>query len=236
MTSAPARPVRVITDPAEVATWISARKEFASVERELVNMIADSGALLSGFFHLLSGQHSTMFLRYSTVASLLENNRRVAELLAKQIEDSGVHFERILSPDTAGMNLAYELARLLHVQRLVAKTNARRQPDAILNGIALEPDQRVLLVNDLITSGSGMANMRALVESVHHGVVVGRTVFALRQSTPSPRDPAPTNEPMFALVDLNVETATYGTPVSLDFSQCEVCRETEGAIYSGDIN
>lgn len=234
-TSTRAGVVRVITDVNEVASVVTAQPDFASVEHELIQMIANSGALLGGFFHLLSGQHSEKFLRYSAIASLVENNRRIAELVASLILRSPLRFERILSPDTAGILLASELSRILGRPRLVARTDEWHRPDSILNGIDLKPGQTVLLVNDLITSGTGLMNLRTLVER-HEALVVGRAVFALRSSAPSPRDLEPPNEPIFSVVRLNVETVTYAAPISRDVASCEVCRERPDAIYSGDIN
>lgn len=126
------------------------------------------GSLLTGHFALSSGLHSD---RYVQCAKVFEHPAVAAELcaaLADKLRDKRA--DVVLGPAYGGIILAYELARALgaravFVERVDGAFKLRR-------GFALEAGERVLVAEDVITTGGSAAEAVA-VAAQHGAEVVG---------------------------------------------------------------
>jgi orotate phosphoribosyltransferase len=116
-------------------------------------MLRECGALLEGHFRLSSGLHSPFYLQ---CARLLMDPRR-AEAACRALEGKvsrrlgKLRLAATVAPAMGGVVLGYELARQLgvlslFVERVEGRFNLRR-------GFALEPGVRVLIAEDVITTG-----------------------------------------------------------------------------------
>src|SRR5438445_11362296 len=119
---------------------------------EAMQMFVKAGALLSGHFLLSSGLHSD---RYLEKFRLVENPAFCEELcreLANRFDRQNV--EIVLGPTTAGIMLAYNVARLLGVgARYAEKDDGERK---LRRGQVLEAGMRVLVVDDILTTGGAI--------------------------------------------------------------------------------
>jgi orotate phosphoribosyltransferase len=120
---------------------------------EVVRLFRESGALLEGHFLLSSGMHSQFYLQCARV--LMEPARAMgvcAGLLAKlRRELPAVSVDAVVAPALGGVVLGYELARQLGVLSLFVEREAGRF--ALRRGFTLEPGSRVLLAEDVVTTG-----------------------------------------------------------------------------------
>ncbi len=122
-------------------------------EEEVVALFRESGALLEGHFLLSSGRHSPYYLQ---CARVLMDPRRAEHLCAAlkcRIEKTlqGLRFDVVIAPALGGIVLGYELARqfgtlAMFVERVEGRFVLRR-------GFSLEPGTRVLLAEDVVTTG-----------------------------------------------------------------------------------
>lgn len=130
------------------------------------------GSLLTGHFVLSSGLHSD---RYVQCAKVFEHPPVAAELCAALAERlRGARPDVVLGPAYGGIILAYELARALgvravFVERVDGAFKLRR-------GFALEAGERVLVAEDVVTTGGSAAEAAALATQ-HGAVVVGTTAL-----------------------------------------------------------
>ena len=127
------------------------------------SLFREAGALLSGHFMLSSGKHSDAYLekfRLIERPALLEP---MCEDLANRFRGDGVQV--VLGPTTAGIVIAYCVARHLGVEaRFAEKEGGIRQ---LRRGQTLSPGQRVLIVDDILTTGGAV---RECIEVVaRHG-------------------------------------------------------------------
>lgn len=138
-----------------------------------------AGAYREGHFQLKSGRHGD---RYIEKFEVLQWPERVTEL-CRLIVQSAPEVDVVLGPTTGGVILAYECARQLGVRGIFAEEVAdglggtRR---ALRRGFAIAPAERVLLVDDVITTGGSLLTMLPVVEAaggelVHIGVLVDRS-------------------------------------------------------------
>src|SRR3954467_13691654 len=115
----------------------------------LLDLYRQSGALLEGHFRLTSGLHSTGYMQ----CALVLQHPGHAEALGRAIADR-VRARRatvVLSPALGGVVIGQEVGRALGVRAIFAE----RQDGAltIRRGFTLPPGERVLVVEDVVTTG-----------------------------------------------------------------------------------
>jgi len=135
------------------------------LEREL----RDRGALLAGHFRLSSGRHSDRFIQKFRI---LEDPKLV-EPVARAIADAFAEARPtvVLSAAVGGIILGYEVARALNVKGIFAEKEAG--VPVLRRGFHLNPDDRVLVVEDVITTGGSVRE----VIGIAHGA--GATVVGV---------------------------------------------------------
>jgi orotate phosphoribosyltransferase len=120
---------------------------------DVVRLFRECGALLEGHFLLTSGMHSPFYLQCARV--LMEPARAIrvsAALIARlrrELPDLAV--DAVVAPALGGVVLGYELARQLGVRSLFVEREGGRF--ALRRGFALAPGERVLLAEDVVTTG-----------------------------------------------------------------------------------
>jgi orotate phosphoribosyltransferase len=163
---------------------------------EVLELFRKSGALLEGHFRLSSGLHSDRYLQSALVLQYPE----FAEALGRALGERTQHFQAtvVLSPALGGIVIGQEVGRALGIRAMFAE----RQNGALVlrRGFALEPSDRVLIVEDVITTG-GSTRETAEVAEVHGARVTGAAAIVDRGS-----DPARVNLPSQALVRLEIPT------------------------------
>jgi orotate phosphoribosyltransferase len=158
-----------------------------------------AGALLSGHFRLSSGLHSDTYLQ---CARALMDPRRAerlcAALAAKVRAKGGAAFDLVASPAMGGVIVGYEMGRQLGVpaiffERLDGTFTLRR-------GFAIAPGTRVLMVEDVVTTG---LSSRECIEAIHAegGVTVAAACLVDRSA-----GRADVGVPLTALLTLDIKT------------------------------
>jgi orotate phosphoribosyltransferase len=115
-------------------------------------LFRQSGAFLEGHFVLTSGLHSPHYVEKFRV---LEHPRATAQLCAQ----IGENFRDaaptvVVGPMTGGIILAHEVARHLDLRAMFTERVDGRM--ALRRGFTLTPEDRVLLVEDIVTTGGSM--------------------------------------------------------------------------------
>lgn len=144
--------------------------------RSVEEMLLAPQALLDGHFSLLSGLHTDRFLAFSRIADNPEWLQRIARWLAPSLEP--LLPDALLAPSTAGVGLGWALARMLGVPLHLALLDPHGRACEIL-GAPLLTGQRVLLINDVVTTGRGLRALSEVVAGAG-GDVVGASWFASR--------------------------------------------------------
>lgn len=137
-------------------------------EKDVIKLYEENGALLRGHFLLSSGLHSDAYLQservmqYPKVAETI-----VAELISKL---TGVDFDIIVSPAVGGIRFGYELGRQLNKKSVFTERVDGKM--AFRRGFTLEKDERVLVAEDVVTTGKSTKECMSAVEE-SGGIVVG---------------------------------------------------------------
>jgi orotate phosphoribosyltransferase len=139
----------------------------------LYRALADTGALLRGHFGLYGGKHTEYFIRFRT----LSRDRALLELVAEHLVahvDPGV--ATVLVPESAGFFLGDAIARRLGATVAVARTDLQRRPGRTLFNGALHRGDQVLVVNDVVTTGTSLEPLLDLAAD-RGATVAGVLVF-----------------------------------------------------------
>jgi len=118
-------------------------------EADLLSLFRRSGALLEGHFRLSSGLHSPGYLQCALVLMRPRDSEALGAALAERVRALGA--THVLSPALGGIVIGQEVARVLDLPALFAE-----RVDGALTlrrGFALEPSDRVLVVEDVVTTG-----------------------------------------------------------------------------------
>ena len=120
---------------------------------EVERLFRECGALLEGHFLLTSGMHSPYYLQCARVLMEPARAMRIGAALAAKLRQElpQLALDAVVAPALGGVVLGYELARQLGVLSLfVERENGRF---ALRRGFALERGSRVLLAEDVVTTG-----------------------------------------------------------------------------------
>ncbi|HOZ07323.1 MAG TPA: phosphoribosyltransferase family protein, partial [candidate division Zixibacteria bacterium] len=135
---------------------------------DVVNLFKESGALLTGHFKLTSGRHSDVYYEKFTLLKQPALCTRLCARMADTLRTTGVR--TIVGPTTGGIILAYDVARYLGVEAIYAEAADDGKGRVFKRGFHLEPGQKVAIVDDVLTTGTSVDEVIALVL----GEVAGR--------------------------------------------------------------
>src|SRR3954468_24851888 len=116
---------------------------------ELLDLFRRSGALLEGHFRLTSGLHSPGYLQCALVLQHPREAEACGTAIAERVRGLGVSV--VLSPALGGIVIGQEVARALGVRAMFAERQDGRL--MLRRGFSLAPGERVLVVEDVVTTG-----------------------------------------------------------------------------------
>lgn len=137
-------------------------------EKEVLEIYERTGGLLRGHFLLSSGLHSDIYLQSALVLQHPTHAEALCRDLAKPFKGDGVQV--VLAPAIGGILVAHEVARALGARCLFGE-----REDGVMRlrrGFGLEPGERCLVVEDVITTGGSTREVITVVEDAK-GTLVG---------------------------------------------------------------
>jgi orotate phosphoribosyltransferase len=144
---------------------------------EVEHVFRASGALREGHFVLSSGRHSPMYLEKFQVLQHPLETERLCRAIAEWAQTIDV--ATVAGPTTGGIILAHEVARQLGVRAVYAERREDGAGRELRRGFALAREERVLVVDDIMTTGGSVQETIAAVRRAG-GSVVGAAVLVDR--------------------------------------------------------
>ena len=165
-------------------------------EAEVLTMFRRSGALLEGHFRLSSGLHSPGYLQCALVLQHPREAEALGAALGSIVRSLGA--QTVLSPAMGGIVIGQEVGRALGVRAIFAE----RQDGALTlrRGFALDPGEKVIVVEDVVTTG-GSTRETMDVARAAGAVVVGACAIVDRSGGKQGLD-----VPFHALLPMDVKT------------------------------
>jgi orotate phosphoribosyltransferase len=166
-----------------------------------------SGAVLNGHFLLTSGLHSPIYWEKFQVLQYPQYTQELCRQIAEHFRNQNVQV--VAGPTTGGVILAFEVGRQLGVRGIFAEKQEGSSERAFRRGFNIARGERVLLVDDILTTGSSVQQVVDAINKLE-GKLVGIGVLVDRSDKP-----LDFNVPLFSCV--RSATLTYKP------EQCPLC-------------
>ncbi len=185
-------------------------------QETLLALYEQAGALLNGHFVLSSGRHSARYLQSALVLMHPQHAATLAAELAALVD--GETIDMVVSPALGGLIIGHEVARALNKPFIFTE---RKEGDMQLRrGFTIPEDARLLVVEDVITTGGSVRECMAVVRA-HGGEPV--KVLAVVDRAPGMDDRF--DVPYQTAIRLDVETWAA--------DDCPLCAQGTPAVKPG---
>ncbi|MBU1863015.1 MAG: orotate phosphoribosyltransferase [Candidatus Omnitrophica bacterium] len=182
---------------------------------EILSVLKETNAFLHGHFELSSGLHSDEYVQCALVLQYPDIAQKLAQQLALFLNASKITC--VVGPALGGVTFAYEVARSLNVRGIFAeRKNGIMQ---LRRGFHVSDDDRILVVEDVVTTGKSVKEVIALLEE-NHKKIIG----------------------VASIVDRSKDTVDFGYPFhslirlplrSFYPSNCPLCKEGKPVMKPG---
>ena len=192
---------------------------------EALELFKSTGALLDGHFVLRSGLHSRQYFQCALALQQMPVVERFGAALAEKVKSMSP--ETIISPAMCGLVIGQEVARALPDTKGTATAGvpaifAERDASGVMclrRGFTLRPDQHVLVVEDVWTTGGSTLETIQVVEEAGGRVVAAGALID--------RSAGKIEFPVEAQALLDLPIASY------EPEDCPQCREGGAAVKPG---
>ena len=137
-------------------------------EAEVKELLLKHGAILEGHFLLTSGLHSGMYVEKFQVLQYPKATEKLCEGFAEKFKDEKI--DVVIGPVTGGIILAHETAKHFGTRAIFAERDNGRM--TIKRGFEIQPGERVLIVEDIVTTGGSVMEVIDVVRE-WGGIVAG---------------------------------------------------------------
>lgn len=186
------------------------------MENMVIEILKECEALLEGHFLLSSGRHSNKYCQCAKLLQYPDKAEKVLRLVCDRIRD--MEFDIVVGPAMGGIIVAYEMGRQLNKPAIFAERENGVM--TFRRGFEIKKGQRVLITEDVVTTGKSSREVAAVIESLG-GEVVGIACIVDRSSNN-------VGYPVYGATKLNIE--------SWDKEDCPLCRENIPYIKPGSRN
>jgi orotate phosphoribosyltransferase len=165
-------------------------------EAEVLQVFRDTGALLNGHFVLRSGLHSRQFFQCALALQQMPIVEKLGGALAQKVRALGA--VTVVSPAMGGLVLGQEVARQLGIRFIFVEKDEGKL--ALRRGFKISPDEKILIVEDVVTKGGRVQETIDIVRA-NRGQIVG-IAMAVDRSNGAVKFGVPT----YGLLAMQVET------------------------------
>lgn len=144
---------------------------------EAIEIFKKSNALLTGHFRLTSGRHSGQYMQCAQVLQYPAYAGTLCAALAEKF--SGIPVDLVIGPAMGGIIVAYEVGRALGVKAFF--TEREQGAMSLRRGFVINPGEKVLVVEDVVTTGGSVKEVIDVVRE-NGGEVVGVGVLVDRSN------------------------------------------------------
>ena len=147
-------------------------------EQRVIDIFKETEVLLEGHFLLTSGRHSNQYMQCAKILQYPNYTQELMSILAEKYKDEKIDY--VIAPAVGGIIIGYELARQLGAKNMFAE----REEDgsmAIRRGFELPKGARVLVAEDVITTGGSVQEVIDIVKE-KGGEVIGVAVLVDRSN------------------------------------------------------
>ena len=136
-------------------------------QEQALDCYRKTGAILKGHFKLTSGRHSDTYMQSAKLFIDTKQSEIVCKALAEKL--AGEKIDLVVSPAIGGILMGYEVARQLGVPNIFAERENGEM--TLRRGFAIAEGTKVVVVEDVVTTGGSVKEVVKLVQSMGAEVV-----------------------------------------------------------------
>ena len=182
---------------------------------DVIEKFKETGALLEGHFLLTSGLHSNVYLQCALVLQHPPQAESFGREIADNFKDQNIQV--VASPAIGGLIVGHEVARALGARFIWTERENGKM--TLRRGFSLSPNERVLVVEDVVTTGGSTRDTIETLQAAGGNVIGAASIFDRSSGQ------ADVGGPRIALATLNVE--------AIDPSNCAACARGDVAVKPG---
>ena len=184
-----------------------------------LELLRESGAMLEGHFLLSSGRHSDKYFQCARLFQYPDRAEAVLAPVAARIRAAGLALDAVVGPAMGGIVAAYELGRQLGLPAFFTERYDSGSM-TLRRGFQAEAGQRILISDDVITTGKSSGECAAALEVFGAKVAAVACVVDRRESGAQALP-----WPVYAACSVSAG--------NWDAADCELCRRGLPAIKPG---
>jgi len=138
-------------------------------QARVMEILKEAGVLLEGHFKLTSGRHSNKYLQCAKIFRNTKYSEELCGALAEQYRNEGVQI--VIGPAMGAVQMAYEVSRPLHCENFFTERDEDGKM-TLRRGFVVNPGEKILVVEDVVTTGGSVREVIELVKAAG-GIVVG---------------------------------------------------------------
>ena len=177
-------------------------------EQEVKDLLVKTGAIMDGHFLLTSGLHSPHYVEKFNVLQHPEYTQKLCEAMAEKCKDAAI--DTVVGPVMGGVLLAHETGKALGTRAIFTERENGKM--TFRRGFTLREGERVLIVEDIVTTGGSIKEVFEVVKSLR-AIPVAVSMLVDRSGGKADFGDVPAT----ALLRMNVETYTP--------EECPLCRQ-----------
>lgn len=152
--------------------------ELPKSPEETIELLKGYGAVEEGHFILASGKHSAYYVKKGKLVQHPWELQRMIEQVVPQLDALG-GIDVVLSPAMGGVPVGQQVGLAVHARTIYAERNPETNLLELKRGFEIKPGERLLLVEDVITTGGTLLELTDFIES-QGGIVAGVFVVVNR--------------------------------------------------------
>ena len=130
--------------------------------KKSLDILKETNALLEGHFVLSSGLHSSKYIQCAKLLSFPHFADKICVSLANKVRKNFKNIDLILAPAMGGIIIGYEIGKLLKKETIFCeRVNGKF---ALRRGFSINKDARVLIIEDVITTGKSSLECVQLIK------------------------------------------------------------------------
>jgi orotate phosphoribosyltransferase len=135
-------------------------RRYGLKKEEVLTIFKQTGALLDGHFRLTSGLHSPQYFQCALVLQDPVQAQKLCWEIASQYMTENI--DVVIAPAVGGIVVAQEVARLISARAIFAERENGKM--TLRRGFSIKPDENVLVVEDVVTTGGSIKEVIELVQ------------------------------------------------------------------------
>jgi orotate phosphoribosyltransferase len=178
--------------------------EIIPTQEEVLELLKQTGALREGNFEYPNGLHSNQYMQIPLAFRFYQHAKTLSVALSRKVRANPelramISQLSVMAPATGGLPVAFGVCEALRARQVYwAERHNESEPMRLRQFLEIQPGEKVLLVDDILRTGSKLSELKRMVEAAQAEVVAMAVIVEQR----APGCPDFASLPVYSLATL----------------------------------